>query len=438
MTAPTEPTEPTAITSAPAVPDSSVAEPTFDSQFEAFLSYLKNTLVGGINAALTNVYNNAVIAVNEATAAASSANTATTQAGIATTKAGETEADAIATAADRVQTGLDRVAAAGSASTAVAAALSASDDADAVAAGLASIAGGPVASINGQTGIVTIAATDLAAAASQAEMEAGAEAALRSMSPLRVGQSIAAQLGIKTAAATSKATPIDADSLPISDNAAANATKRLTWGNLKATLKTYFDTLYQAVLVSGTNIKTINSLSLLGSGNLVVGGGAWNYLGTVTFNESPEVDVEWVNAGYDKVLIVSNGITSTANGGFYCRLKIGGAYKSDSYFFHSEVSSSAAGTYSGDNSTSAAQIKLMNIGGFSNRFNEVCLCLTSPGSTGVYPSIRYDGSKTDSGYVTLGNGAGGSGYSGAVTGVRLFPQLGTITGALHLYVLKTS
>ena len=39
---------------------------------------------------------------------------------------------------------------------------------------------------------------------------------------------------------------------------------------LKSTLKTYFDTLYQVVLVSGTNIKTINSESLLGSGNITI------------------------------------------------------------------------------------------------------------------------------------------------------------------------
>lgn len=47
-----------------------------------------------------------------------------------------------------------------------------------------------------------------------------------------------------THAATTKATPVDADELPISDSAASFVLKKLTWANLKATLKTYFDTLY--------------------------------------------------------------------------------------------------------------------------------------------------------------------------------------------------
>lgn len=51
-----------------------------------------------------------------------------------------------------------------------------------------------------------------------------------------------------THAATSKATPVDGDELPLVDSAASNVLKKLTWANLKATLKTYFDTLYQAAL----------------------------------------------------------------------------------------------------------------------------------------------------------------------------------------------
>jgi hypothetical protein len=49
-------------------------------------------------------------------------------------------------------------------------------------------------------------------------------------------------------AATAKATPVDADSAPLIDSAASDAVKRVTWANIKATLKTYFDTLYAAVI----------------------------------------------------------------------------------------------------------------------------------------------------------------------------------------------
>ena len=45
-----------------------------------------------------------------------------------------------------------------------------------------------------------------------------------------------ADVGVRIAAATSKATPVDADSLALSDSAASNVLKKLTWANLKASL----------------------------------------------------------------------------------------------------------------------------------------------------------------------------------------------------------
>jgi len=44
-----------------------------------------------------------------------------------------------------------------------------------------------------------------------------------------------------------KATPIDADTMAIIDSAAANVLKEVTWANVKATLKTYLDTLYAVI-----------------------------------------------------------------------------------------------------------------------------------------------------------------------------------------------
>jgi hypothetical protein len=47
-----------------------------------------------------------------------------------------------------------------------------------------------------------------------------------------------------THSAAGKTTPVDADELPVVDTAASDVLKKLTWANVKATLKTYFDTLY--------------------------------------------------------------------------------------------------------------------------------------------------------------------------------------------------
>ncbi|HMM98579.1 MAG TPA: hypothetical protein PKC99_06195 [Anaerolineales bacterium] len=57
-------------------------------------------------------------------------------------------------------------------------------------------------------------------------------------------------------AATDKATPVDADELGLWDSV-ASALKKLTWANLKARLKTHFDTLYLS-LSGGTVTGALN------------------------------------------------------------------------------------------------------------------------------------------------------------------------------------
>lgn len=59
---------------------------------------------------------------------------------------------------------------------------------------------------------------------------------------------------------TSKTTPIDADSISLWDSV-TSMFKELTWANLKATLKTYFDTIYQAILTAANFGSFVNGLT---------------------------------------------------------------------------------------------------------------------------------------------------------------------------------
>jgi hypothetical protein len=96
-------------------------------------------------------------------------------------------------------------------------------------------------------------------------------------SGINTGDETTQRIGTLINSATAKTTPADNDQIGLMDSAASNILKKLSWLNIKTNLKTYFDSLYQSVLVSGTNIKTINGESVLGSGNLtIIGGGEGN------------------------------------------------------------------------------------------------------------------------------------------------------------------
>lgn len=49
----------------------------------------------------------------------------------------------------------------------------------------------------------------------------------------------------------SKTTPVNADNVVLLDSAASGIAKKLTWTNIKATLKTYFDTIYAPIAGAG-------------------------------------------------------------------------------------------------------------------------------------------------------------------------------------------
>lgn len=67
--------------------------------------------------------------------------------------------------------------------------------------------------------------------------------------------------------ATTKTTPVDGDEFGIVDSASSNTLKRLSWANLKATLKTYFDLVYAPPQGTGQNYRISVTVS---SNNLTV------------------------------------------------------------------------------------------------------------------------------------------------------------------------
>lgn len=91
---------------------------------------------------------------------------------------------------------------------------------------------------------------------------------------VNTGNETAASIGAIIAGAADKATPVDADLLPLSDSAAAGVIKGLSWANVKAALLSYFQGLFLAlpgangiaVRTSGT---TATARSIAGTTGLV-------------------------------------------------------------------------------------------------------------------------------------------------------------------------
>jgi hypothetical protein len=146
--------------------------------------------------------NSATAAAASASAAATSATTATTQATTATTQATNAATSATNAATSASAAATSATSASGSATTAT------------------------TQASNAATSATSAAASATAAAASAVTATTAYE--------------------VNVTAAASKATPVDADLIGLVDSAASNVLKKLTWANLKATVKAYFDTLYAA------------------------------------------------------------------------------------------------------------------------------------------------------------------------------------------------
>jgi hypothetical protein len=102
---------------------------------------------------------------------------------------------------------------------------------------------GSVDSVNGMTGVVVLDQDDIGDGTTYKQYSETEKTKLAGIES-NADVTDAGNVGSSIHGATAKTTPVDADTLALIDSAASNVLKKLTWANVKATLKTYFDTLY--------------------------------------------------------------------------------------------------------------------------------------------------------------------------------------------------
>jgi hypothetical protein len=221
----------------------------------------------------------------------------------------------------------------------------------------------------------------------------------------------------------------------------AGSTAAPAWGNV------------QAPLVSGTNIKTINGGSVLGSGDLAVGGGSWIWLSTVTSYGSATVDIETTfDSTYDTYVIVVNGMLPSTNAALSrARLKIGGSYQTSGYVgMYGNPDSVTANAFNSTVSTTASPAAHITLSSAAGQTNETwggssfMFRVYNPSSTTVRKAVDYDGwsiARADNSYrhERLIGSARFNTNESALTGVRFFYSTGDVAaGTFRLYGIKKS
>lgn len=136
-------------------------------------------------------------------------------------------------------------------------------------------------------------------------------------------------VGTAVSGATAKTTPIDADTIPLTDSAASSVLKKVTWANVKATLKTYYDTLYATATHTHVATTDLTATGTKDSTTYLRGDNTWatpatgaptaspTFTGTATFSGRSIVTPDTVTYAATTTIDASTGnhfrITLTGN-----------------------------------------------------------------------------------------------------------------------------
>lgn len=172
--------------------------------------------------------------------------------------------------------------------------------------------------------------------------------------------------------------------------------------------------------------------------------GAFSFVSSVT---ATAASAALLNTGftstYDVYELVVFGVTSANNAAIKLRYEITGAVVTTSTYQYAKGEASdgypAAGffTYAGS-ATRDTSISLCNVGnGASNSFN-LTFRIYRPSSTTVIKQIAWSGSTFNLSETVFLHGNGINTGTGAVTGLQLTPDSGTITCTMRLYGIANS